>query len=102
MIPIRAQIIIPHVYIDQEAIDFGGITQGNTAYEPFTLINESPIALNLYLDLRNYPELEISITSSWYVVRYAPVISVAVPPPVMPSRANESWLLKVFWPVPAA
>ena len=61
IIPVQAKVIIPDVYIQEDSVEFGGITQGNTATETFTLCNDSPIGINLYLDLREHTELEISI-----------------------------------------
>ena len=64
IIPVQAKVIIPDVYIQEDQIEFGGITQGNSTTETFTLCNDSPIAVNLYLDLRENPELEIYVEES--------------------------------------
>jgi hypothetical protein len=60
-VPVTAVAITPDVYIRETDIDFGGIKVGNTATETFTLINNSNIDAHLFLDLRDYPELEVCL-----------------------------------------
>jgi hypothetical protein len=49
------------VKIDEDALDFGGVTFGDSKTIPLTIINSSAIDAKLILDLREYPEFEISI-----------------------------------------
>jgi len=51
------------VAIDENMFDFGGVTFGDAKTLPLTLINSSNIDAKLILDLREYPEFEISIPS---------------------------------------
>jgi hypothetical protein len=48
------------VKIDEDALDFGGVTFGDSKTIPLTIINSSAIDAKLILDLREYPEFEIS------------------------------------------
>lgn len=58
---IRATALVPNVYIQEPDIDFAGVTVGSTVQRRFTLVNESPIAAVLYLNLEEHPEFEISL-----------------------------------------
>jgi len=64
--PLRLQLhstaLIPHVSIQEPDIDFGGVTVGSTMQRRFTLVNESPIAAVLYLNLEEHPEFSVSVT----------------------------------------
>ena len=42
-------------------MDFGGVTFGDSKVLPLTIVNNSNIDAKLILDLRDYPEFEISV-----------------------------------------
>lgn len=58
---IHASAIIPKVYIQEQEIDFGGVTYKCSAYRRFTVVNESPISCVLYISLEDHPEFEVSL-----------------------------------------
>ena len=58
-LPIRAQAIVPNIYIEERAIDFGGVTFGDQRVLPLTIINDSDITAKVELDIREYREFEI-------------------------------------------
>lgn len=60
-VPVHAHAIIPQVKIEEAAFDFGGVTFGDAKTIPLTLVNSSNIDAKLILDLREYPEFEISL-----------------------------------------
>jgi hypothetical protein len=60
-VPVHAHAIIPQVKIEEDAFDFGGVTFGDAKTMVMTIANNSNIAAKLILDLREYPEFEISI-----------------------------------------
>ena len=45
--------------IEEDMIDFGGVTFGDTKVLPITITNESDITAKIELDIRDYPEFEI-------------------------------------------
>lgn len=51
--------MIPKVKIEQDILDFQGVTFGDAKILPLTLINDSNIDAKLVLDLRDFPEFEI-------------------------------------------
>lgn len=53
--------MIPQVKIDEPQFDFSGVTFGDSKTLPLTIINNSNIDAKLILDLRDYPEFEISL-----------------------------------------
>lgn len=63
VIPVRANAIIPDVKIEEEQFDFGGVTFGDSKILPLTLHNDSNIEAKLILDIREYPEFEVYISS---------------------------------------
>lgn len=58
---VHASSIIPRVFIQEPDIDFGQVTVSSTLVRRFTLINESPIAAILYLNLEEHPEFEVNL-----------------------------------------
>lgn len=60
-VPIHANAVIPQVRIDEEFFDFGGVTFGDSKLLPLTLVNSSSIDAKVILDLRDYPEFEITL-----------------------------------------
>ena len=61
MLPVRARAIIPDVIIEEEKVDFGGVTFGDQKVLPITIMNNSDITAKLELDIRDYPEFEIIV-----------------------------------------
>ena len=61
MLPVRARAIIPDVIIEEEKVDFGGVTFGDQKVLPITIMNNSDITAKLELDIREYPEFEIIV-----------------------------------------
>lgn len=55
---------MPEIFIEEKAIDFGGVTFGDSKMMPLTIINESDITAKLILDIREYPEFEIVLPES--------------------------------------
>jgi hypothetical protein len=53
--------IIPTVYIVEPDIDFGGVTYKCSATRQFSVVNDSPIACSLYINLAEHEEFEISL-----------------------------------------
>lgn len=52
-LPVKANVILPQVQIENEGIDFGSIpVEGNPAQKEVTLINESNIQVDLELRLQ--------------------------------------------------
>ncbi len=60
-IPVHATAIVPQVRIAEDNLDFGGVTFGDAKIIPMTIANKSNIEAKLILDLRDYPEFEISV-----------------------------------------
>lgn len=60
-VPVHATAIVPQVKIEEDALDFGGVTFGDSKILPLTIVNNSTIDAKLILDLRDYPEFEISV-----------------------------------------
>lgn len=58
-LPVRAQSIVPEIFIEERTIDFGGVTFGDQKVLPLTIINNSDITAKLELDIRDYKEFEI-------------------------------------------
>lgn len=58
-LPVRANAIIPDIFIEEKTVDFGGVTLGDQKILPLTIINESDITAKIELDIRDYPEFEI-------------------------------------------
>ena len=58
-LPVKAQAIVPDIYIDEPNVDFGGVTFGDQKIMPLTIFNDSDITAKLELDIRDYPEFEI-------------------------------------------
>ena len=58
-IPVIVNCIVPEIYIEGKAIDFGGVTFGDSKSLSLTIINESDITAKLILDIREFPEFEI-------------------------------------------
>lgn len=56
--PVIINSIVPEIFIEEKAIDFGGITFGDQKTLPMTIINESDITAKLILDMRDYPEFD--------------------------------------------
>lgn len=56
--PVVINSIVPEIYIEEKAIDFGGITFGDQKTLPITIVNESDISAKLILDMRDYPEFD--------------------------------------------
>jgi hypothetical protein len=54
-LPLAAIIIVPDVFIEEPAINFAGVTLGKPARRRMTLVNRSPVNVELILDLRNQP-----------------------------------------------
>jgi hypothetical protein len=54
-LPLAAIVIVPDVYIEEPAINFAGVTLGKPARRRMTLVNRSPVSVELILDLRNQP-----------------------------------------------
>ena len=61
-VPIKAHAVVPQVKIIEEVFDFGGVTFGDSKTLDLTLENESSIEAKLIVDLREYPEFELSLT----------------------------------------
>ena len=57
--PVRACAKIPQIEIEQAALDYGGITFGDSKTLPLTIWNNSDIPAKLILDIREHPEFEI-------------------------------------------
>ena len=62
-IPIKAHAVVPQVKIVEEVFDFSGVTFGDSKTLDLTLENESSIEAKLIVDLREFPEFELSIFS---------------------------------------
>ena len=60
-VPVHALAIIPQVKIEEDVLDFGGVTFGDAKIIPLTIANKSGIEAKLIMDLRDYPEFEISV-----------------------------------------
>lgn len=60
-LPVRAVARIPEIQIEQDILDFGGVTRGDSKTLPLTIYNHSEIPAKLILDLREYDEFEISV-----------------------------------------
>jgi hypothetical protein len=58
---VRAQAIVPNVYVKEHEIDFGGVTCGNQAVTRFHIMNDSVIPAHIYLNLEEHPEFEICL-----------------------------------------
>lgn len=56
--PVIINSIVPEIFIEEKAIDFGGITFGDQKTLPITIVNESDISAKLILDMRDYPEFD--------------------------------------------
>ena len=56
--PVIINSIVPEIFIEEKAIDFGGSTFGDQKILPITIINESDISAKLILDMRDYPEFD--------------------------------------------
>lgn len=50
---------MPEIEIEEQNIDFGGVTFGDQKVLPLTIFNHSDITAKLELDIRDYPEFEI-------------------------------------------
>ena len=57
--PVRACAKIPDIRIEEQELDFGGITFGDSKTLPLTVHNHSDIPAKLILDIRDHPEFEI-------------------------------------------
>jgi hypothetical protein len=57
-IPVIVNSIVPDIFIEEKAIDFGGITYGDQKTLPLTFVNESDITAKVILDMREYPEFD--------------------------------------------
>lgn len=55
---IKANIIIPTVYIVQDSIDFGEVTFGGEAIRPITIKNDSKLVAKVIFNLNNHPDLK--------------------------------------------
>ena len=64
-IPIKATLIQPKVYIDEEVFDFGSVTLGATILKSMTFNNPSNVDAILFLDLSEYKEFDISYPEQW-------------------------------------
>ena len=60
-IPIKAHAVIPQVKMVEEIFDFSGVTFGDSKTLSLTLENESSIEAKLIVDLREFPEFELSL-----------------------------------------
>lgn len=55
---IKANIMIPNVYIVQESFDFGDVTIGGETVKTLTIKNESKIAAKVIINLNTHPDLK--------------------------------------------
>jgi hypothetical protein len=60
-LPVRACAKIPDIEIEEPALDYGGITFGDSKTLDLTIYNHSDIPAKLLLDIREYPEFEIIV-----------------------------------------
>lgn len=60
-LPVRASAKIPDIEIEEPALDYGGITFGDSKTLDLTIYNHSDIPAKLLLDIREYPEFEIIV-----------------------------------------
>lgn len=61
---LAAKAILPRVSILEPDVDFGGVTIGSVATRRFSLVNDSPIPVVLYLNLEEHPEFDLSLPPS--------------------------------------
>ena len=50
---------MPNIFIEEKAIEFGGVTFGDQKIMALTIFNDSDITAKLELDIRDFPEFEI-------------------------------------------
>ena len=55
---LKANIMIPSVYIIQESIDFGEVTFGGEAIRLITVKNDSKLVAKVIFNLNNHPDLK--------------------------------------------
>lgn len=60
-LPITSRVIEPMVSIEEDEIDFGGVTMGSHLTRSVTLENDSEIPAVLYLNLEPHPEFTVSV-----------------------------------------
>lgn len=98
ILPIKAQAIVPNVYVQEHEIDFGGVTCGNQGVTRFHICNDSVIPANIYLNLEEHPEFEISLPplipgeEEFDISALAPAATDKENPFVMPEDAEMAEL----------
>jgi hypothetical protein len=60
-----AKAIIPDLVIEQDDVDFGGVTLGRHARCLVTIVNKSAVRVNLFLDLTANPEFSMVWPEEW-------------------------------------
>lgn len=60
-IPVIVNSIVPEVLIEEDKIDFGGITFGDQKTLPISIINNSDITAKVILDMREWPEFDFML-----------------------------------------
>ena len=63
-VPIKAHAVVPQVKIVEEIFDFSGVTFGDSKTLELTLENQSSIEAKLIVDLREFPEFELSLAKN--------------------------------------
>jgi hypothetical protein len=63
-LPIRALVKEPELQIEQQELNFGGVTRGDSKELPLKIYNHSNILAKLKLDIRDYEEFEIYVAKT--------------------------------------
>jgi hypothetical protein len=64
IVPVMAEIMVPNINLDVDQLDFGEVIVGKRQTIEFSIINESAIESTLYLDLRDYPDFNLTLHES--------------------------------------
>lgn len=71
---ITGSSIIPDVEVEQDELNFEGITLGASKTLPLSILNRSPVTVTMLLDLSQQPEFSLSYPETWLNDEDCPVI----------------------------
>ena len=81
------EALIPDISVEEEEIDFGGVTIGSNMKHPISLFNNGSIQATVFIDLERYPEFTIGLAPAGDG-QQTDLESVFVP--VMDTRLNSA------------
>ena len=84
---LSGEALIPDIAVEEEEIDFGGVTIGSNMKHPISLFNNGSIQATVFIDLERYPEFNIGLAPAGDG-QQTDLESVFVP--VMDTRLNSA------------